>query len=202
MPFNAPDNWVRSLTVHHGRCNTQRPYTPPKLASPHVLGAVCTRIRTQKTHGTSLSDAASRAPNPLQYKAASAGISCVRSQSCRASCLVIHASTYPTSLPSRSLPLPAGLSLTKATQHGDFRAYYRIGGHSDHDGRHCAWSVRCRCSTLHTDRHCTESGLGRLDHMCWLRESLDLTLEYLDWPLTLPRSSAFHTRSPPAKDVS
>jgi hypothetical protein len=115
---------------------------------------------------------------------------------------VIHASTNPTSFPSRSLLHPAGLSLTKATQYGDFRTHHRIGGHSDHDGRHRAWSVRCRCSTLHTDRYCTESGLGRLGYMCWLRESLDLTLEHLEWPLTLTRSSAFHTRSPQAEDVS
>jgi hypothetical protein len=38
--------------------------------------------------------------------------------------------------------------------------------------------------------------------MCWLRESLVLILEHLDWQLTLPRSLAFHTQLPPAKDVS
>jgi hypothetical protein len=114
---------------------------------------------------------------------------------------VIHASTNPTSFPSRSLLLHAGLSLNKATQYGDFRTYHRIGGHCDNGGRDCAWGVCCCCSTLHTDRHCTESRLGRLDHMCWLRESRDLTLKHLDWQLTLPRSSASRTQSQPPKDV-
>ena len=117
--------------------------------------------------------------------------------------MVIYASTNSTSFPSISLILRAGLLLlTKATQHGDFRTHRRVGGHSDYDGGNCPGGVRCCCSALHTDRHCTESGLGRLDHMCWLRESLDLIPKHVNWPLTVQRSSAFRTRLRPAKDVS
>lgn len=162
----------------------------------------CTHVHLNtEVHGTSWGDAADRAAGLVYYKVTRAVISCEGSQSLGFSLddlliLPHYLSSIEIVSTVRGLP-----HLTRRRNHGDFRPYHRSGGHRDHDGGHCTWRLCCSCATLYTHCYCAKSGLGRCDHMCWLREFFE-TMTCLVLLLTLPRSSASHIPSPLAREVS